>query len=119
MALLLLLLAQEEFFLALLLPGGLFLLGQGFILLPGLGLPLAEGHLLLQFGLAAGFALLLGALPIPAEEADAQENQAASSSRRTKMFPNTVFTLVTKAMKGEKDTSLTATISMVPYSCPA
>ena len=48
-----------------------------------------------------------------------RRTRAASSSRRTKMFPNTVFTLVTKAMKGEKDTSLTATISMVPYSCPA
>ena len=29
-----------------------------------------------------------------------RRTRAASSSRRTKMFPNTVFTLVTKAMKG-------------------
>ena len=35
------------------------------------------------------------------------------------MFARTVFTLETKAIKGEKDTSLTAAMSTVAYSSPA
>ena len=75
LALLGLLLAAEEVLLPPGLPGLLLLLGQGFVLLAGLGLPLAEGDLLIQALLALGPALLLGVLLEPADKADDHKDQ--------------------------------------------
>ena len=68
-------LAAKLIFLALALPGLLFLLSQGFVLLPGLGLPLPEGDLFLLLHLPPGVALLFGAGLIPADEPDDHQDK--------------------------------------------